>query len=207
MKAAVWIGAVLALVAAGVAIWLGTRDSGDSPSAAVDKPKMVPITPGSAVDHRTPPATVTPAIASDVGSDDATTYKVDTITIHDHRGSNAGSALDLPPGIHPPNMRQISPAAVANVSRGVRGVLAECQKLVPPIPPGPKPRMDGEIVISIKNGQATITKGLVQLRDTVGDVEPAKQCLEQKVVGVTSDAAGEADLDAYSIHMSFALGH
>ena len=195
------------VVAAGVALWLGTRDSGDSPPAPpADKPKMIAVTEGS--DHHQPPARITPGIAPSASDGaDSNNYQVGGVTIHDHRGSNAGSAIDLPPGVHPPNMRQISPAVVNNVSRGVRGVLAQCQKLVPPIPPGPKPRMDGEIVISIKDGQATITKGLVQLRDTVGDVEPAKQCLEQKVVGVTADASGEADLDSYSIHMSFALGH
>ncbi len=207
-RGVVLAGAAAALAAAGVAIWLGTRDSGDAPApapAATPVAKPTRTAPPVLSEGSSSPTKVSPADVQNPGSDDAKTYKVDSVTIHDHRGSNAGPPIDLPPNLHPPGSRLIPPTLTGAVAREVRGVLAECSRALPPGARGPHPKMDGEIVIAIKDGKVSVTKALVQLRDTLGDVDSIRQCLEQKSLAVTTDAQGEADLDAYSIHVSFPI--
>jgi hypothetical protein len=199
-------GGLAAAVAVALAIYL-TRGSDDPPART-----PAPATdPGATQTPAHAPSNVTPSLPGSAatpvtGSDGTITYQVDTVTVHDHRGSNAGPPIDLPPNLHPPGSRTIPPSLTGAVSREVRRVMNDCAASLPPGARGPRPKLDGEIVIAIKDNKATVTRAIMQLRDTLGDVSPVKQCLEQKSVGLSVDGQGEADLDAYSIHMTFAIG-
>jgi hypothetical protein len=199
-------GAAGVLVAACVAIWLGTRGGEDAPA-----------TPGSAAQQTgaTPVegkrgTTVTPAPELRGGDpassgDGVTTYQVDTVTIHDHRGANAGQRLDLPPNLHPPGGRRIPPTLTGAFASQVRTVLAECARSLPAEARGPRPRVEGDIIIAITGGKASVTRSLMQLRDVQGDVDAIRQCVEQKATGLTADAAGQDDLEGYAIHVQFPI--
>jgi hypothetical protein len=192
---------VLAAVA-GVAIWL-TRRGDDAPPPPPPQPAPQPV-------ERPHTTTVIPQLPDQprLTSDDAgvTSYTIDGIPVRDHRtGAGAGQPLDLPPNLHAPNTRQIPPTLTADVSKQVRGVLADCARLLPAASRGPKPRVDGEVIISIKSGVLSIDRAMMQLRDVVGDPEPMKQCMEQKTVGLTTAAADQADLQNYSIHLSLVV--
>jgi hypothetical protein len=207
VKRLVILGAgVAAIIAIAVVIWLGTRGSDDVSAPGVAPTPVARPVPAAGT---SPTTTVTPSLpgsaAPATDSEGTPTYKFEGVTVHDHRGSNA-TAMDVPPSIHPPGTRTIPPSLTGAVAREIRRVLADCTRDMPAGSRGPRPRMDGEVVISIKDNKTTVTKALMQLHDTIGDVGPVRQCLEQKAVGLTTDGQGEADLDSYSIHVSFALG-
>lgn len=192
--------AVVGIAIVGLAIWLTRSD--DTPKPATPEPAPQPV-------ERAPGTTVTPSLPDQARvADDAgvTSYEIGGVPVRDHRtGSGAQVPLDLPPNIHPPDMRQIPPTLTASITKQVRGVLAECSRLLPADARGPKPRVDGEIIISIKSGVANIDKSMMQLRDVTGDPEPMKQCMEQKTVGLTTAASDQADLTNYSIHLSLVV--
>jgi hypothetical protein len=198
----IWIGGIVALLAAGIAIYLGTRSSGDDAPAPAPQPATLPAPQAPQAQMPAPSLPNTPPAgrtATDDGS--AKTYQIEGITVHDHRGSNAGPPMDLPPNMHPPGSREIPVSIVSAFSKEVRRVVFDCTHDLPQAQRGPHSRVEGEIVIAIKDGKASVTKSLMQLRDTTGDVEQVRQCIEQHATGLSVDGEGQADLDGYSIHL------
>jgi hypothetical protein len=144
------------------------------------------------------------------GSDHAATgsaseYTVGGVNVRDHRsGDNA--KMDVPPGIHPPNMHQISSKIVGDVAQQVREVLARCTVDLPRDARGPHPKLDGQVVVAVKGEQLTVTGATVQLRDVLGPgAEPLRQCIEQRAIGLHVAALQEPDIDSYSIGLALAL--
>jgi beta-lactam-binding protein with PASTA domain len=77
---------------------------------------------------------------------------------------------------------------------------------VPPEARGAKPRVDGQLLITIKSGQVSISGITVEISNVVGaTLEPAKQCIQQKALGVTVPQVDEEDLENYPIQLSYAL--
>jgi hypothetical protein len=146
-----------------------------------------------------PPSATPPA-----GSGGVASYDVDGIGIRDHRAHPA-PAPDLPPNIHRPNAHKLSPVVTDAMTRQIDQVVAKCAQLLPAGASDEKSRVEGEIFLSIKDGQATVTKAAMQLRDTTGDVDQARRCLEQQAVGLTAHAGDEPDLVDYPIHLSLLL--
>ncbi len=195
-----------ALAVAAVGLVLATRKSDDAPAAPA--PVADPVPPPAPVE-RPHGTTVAPTLPEQprVVQDDAgvTSYMIDGIPVRDHRGPAAGKPLDLPPNIHPPNAPKIPPALVSDVSGKVRAVMGDCARLLPADARGPKPRLEGEIIVSVKDGTLTVDRSMMQLRDVVGDPEPMRQCMEQKTVGLTANAGDQPDITDYSIHLSFVV--
>jgi hypothetical protein len=85
-------------------------------------------------------------------------------------------------------------------------IVRECAASVPPEARGVKPRVEGQVVIAIKNQQVQVSNATVDLTDVVGaPVEATKQCIQQKTLGITAPAGDEADLENYPIRISFSL--
>jgi len=136
----------------------------------------------------------------------ASEYMVGDVRIRDHRsGSNA--KIDIPPNIHRPNTRELPSTLTHAISQQVRGVLADCAKdNLPKDARGEHPRLEGTLVVGIKDHVLSVTAATVQLRDATGDaVAATKQCVEQKTVGLTTPATDQDDLDNYSIGVTFAV--
>jgi hypothetical protein len=136
----------------------------------------------------------------------ANEYEVGGVRIRDHRsGSNA--PLDIPPNIHRPNTRELPSTLTQAVAQQVRGVLADCARdNLPKEARGEHPRLEGQLIVGIKDHTLTVTGATMQLRDATGDAALAtKQCVEQKSVGLTTPATDQDDLDNYSIGVTFAV--
>jgi len=207
-------GALVAI--AGLVLWLLMReDARPDTSGSAARPPADPAAP--AADQRTaraerthenhPTVTATETTATPTTNDtgEVKEYEVNGVKIRDHRkGDHA--APDLPPNIHPLEGRRLPPTVTADISTKLQAVLKECAANVPVEARGVKPRLEGTIFVSIKDHQLKVTQSTAQLRDVVGaSVEPTKRCFEEKSVGLTTTAADEADLDGYSISVTYAL--
>jgi hypothetical protein len=194
---------VAALVVAGVvALYVAMRSDERDDARAV--PKITQADRGKAAPEgiRTPSAEDTaPAVRPGSG---VTDYMVGGARVRDHR-SGERTPIDVPSAIHPPEGRKIPSQLTSDVAQQVRAVMAECAMNLPSEARGADPRLDGTIMIAIKDRKATITSASVQLRDVSASAAPVKQCIEQKSVGVATSAGEEADVASYAITVAFRL--
>jgi hypothetical protein len=201
----VLIGLLVLAAAVGIAIWLlgDHKDKPEPPKPAVGSATTVTVRDHTTEPRPVLPVTVDPATADQAGS--ATEYTVGGVQIRDHRGGDSPQR-DVPPSIHPPNMHQISSTIVNDVAQQVRAAMHQCAADLPQEARGPKPHLDGQLVVSIKNQQLTVTGATLQLRDVFGaGLEPTRQCITQHTIGLHATAANEPDTDSYSISVAFAL--
>jgi hypothetical protein len=132
-------------------------------------------------------------------------YTVGNVRIRDHR-SGEHAPVDIPPAIHPPEGRKIPSQLTSDLAQRLRPLVTECAATVPPEARGAKSRLEGEILIAIKNQQATVTGATFRLRDVAsGSPDPVTQCMEQKSVGVAAPSGDEPDLEGYAITLSLRL--
>lgn len=125
--------------------------------------------------------------------------------VRDHRKDKSTPVDRLLPE-RAPGSRTIDPKLTAQINTQLLPFVRECAAGVPPEARGVKPRIEGKIIIAIKDGQAQVTEADVDLTDVVGaSIEPTKQCLEQKARGITVPAENEADLESYSITIRYAV--
>ena len=127
--------------------------------------------------------------------------------VRDFRAPQNRKPLDLPPSVHAPGGRKIPPTLTELYTNEILKQMKECGQAVPKESLGPKPRLEGQIVIAIKGAQGTVSNAVFKLTDISSEsvAETARQCLEQKALTVKVPATGEADLDSYSINLSFAF--
>lgn len=211
MRKALVIGA-LVVVALVAVLWLAiekdTAGSSDTASAGSAAPVPPPTATGSTPDRpqivegTTGPAPTLPEVAEGKHPRD---YVVGEIRVRDHRaGDNA--PLDIPPNPHPAEGRKIPSTLTHAVAQNVKAVMMQCVENLPKEARGEKPRLEGQISIAIKDHKVTVTKSTMHLRNMSGAaVEPAKQCIEQNSIGLENSAPDQADLDDYSINISFAI--
>ncbi|HTL36277.1 MAG TPA: hypothetical protein VL326_24260 [Kofleriaceae bacterium] len=133
-------------------------------------------------------------------------YMVGDVHVRDHR-EGVQKPLDIPPNVHPAEGRTIPSTLTAAISSKVLDVLKGCAADLPKDARGTKPRLEGQIEISIKSGKTTINKAIVQPRDVSEGpaFDALKSCMEQKAIGVQNSAPDEDDLDAYTINISYAI--
>jgi hypothetical protein len=202
----------LGLAGASIALWLGLRDDGASaqPSAtgSASAPAAHTATPAPALPGSggAPVVTEVPRRARPP-QEPALESVVDGVRIRDHR-KGAVQPADLPPTLRPPDARKLSSETVAAINRKVLRVVVECAAGVPKEVRGDNPRLEGQILVNVKAGQVSVAQSTVLIR-RVSDgtaAERAKQCVEQRALGLTAAAvAGEGDVENYSIQLSYAL--
>jgi hypothetical protein len=185
----------------------GEHDSTGPKIAEVDlgKPgsRLRPITPslpavpgGSAVPDRS----AVPGRSGSPGRD----YMIGGVHVRDHR-SGDHPPVELPPAIHAPHGRRIPSQLTYDLTQRLRAVVNECAANIPPEARGAKPGVDGQIMIAIKNQQATVTRATFVLRDVAASEAPVKACVEQKAVGVAAPSGDEPDVEDYGITLSLRL--
>jgi len=127
--------------------------------------------------------------------------------VRDFRAPQNRKPLELPPSVHAPGGRKIPPQLTGLFADEVQKHMRECGTAVPSNVRGAKPRLEGQIVIAIKQAQGSVTSAIFKVTDLTSEsiAETTRQCVEQKVLTVKVPATGEADLDSYSINLSFAL--
>ncbi len=155
-------------------------------------------------ENRIPSAHARPALPGGAGSG-ASEYMIGDIRVRDHR-SGEHATIDVPPAIHPPEGRKIPSQLTSDLAQRLRAVMAECADGVPPEARGKATRLEGQVMMSIKDHQATVTRATFVLRDLASaSQEPVKQCMEQKSVGVATPSGDEPDVEDYAITLSFHL--
>jgi len=202
------LGAAVVLVAViGLVLVLRSGDDGAvKPDPAGPKFSETKLGKPSAQVTRAPSAPSSGASRPEPGSGPAVgEYTVGGVRIRDHRSGNH-APLDVPPAIHPPEGRKISSQLTADLAQKLRVVTDACTASLPPEARGAKPRLDGEILIAIKDQQATVTSATFQARDVAGASEGLiKQCMEQKTIGVATPSGDEPDLQGYAITLSLRI--
>ncbi|HEY5926096.1 MAG TPA: hypothetical protein VIV11_30630 [Kofleriaceae bacterium] len=132
-------------------------------------------------------------------------YVVGDIRVRDHREGDH-KPLDIPPNVHPAEGPSIPSTLTHEIAQKVKAVVYDCVKALPSDARGDKPRIEGQILIAIKDHNVTITKSTMQLRNVTGEsVEPTKQCIESKSVGITNPAPDQQNIDSYSINVTYAI--
>lgn len=202
------LGLVVVAVGVGILAYL-VSDHGQRAAAPPAPPAAGSAASATIVrDHTKMPPPVLPAtttVPATGGSDSADSYTIGGVQVRDHRGGGSPH-MDIPPNIHPPEAHQISSTIVQDVAQQVRAVMKQCAVDLPGDARGTKPRVEGQLVVAIKDHQLTVTGATMQLRDVQGDaLEPTRQCIEQRSVGLHAAAADEPDVDHYSISVNFAL--
>jgi len=84
--------------------------------------------------------------------------------------------------------------------------MKDCVASLPKEGRGAKPRLEGQIVIGIKDKVLTVTQSTIVMRDLEGlatAAENARTCVESHAVGLSTPATDEADLASYTINLSF----
>lgn len=118
----------------------------------------------------------------------------------DHRAPERAAE---PPPPDPPAGRKINIQITSDLSQVLRPALQECAANLAPGVAGDRSRVEGQVVIAIKDHQATVTSASFQLRDFAEAAQAEiKQCLVQRAVGVTAPAGDEPDVDSYPITVS-----
>lgn len=132
-------------------------------------------------------------------------YRTGDVRIRDHRAGEH-TPIDIPPRRPRPDGREIPSQLTSALGQGIRPVLRQCAAGIPAEARGAKPRIEGEILVSIKDHQATVTSATLKLRDVAEDARAdAEQCLARAALGFVAPAGDESDIDDYSIMLSLTL--
>jgi hypothetical protein len=209
MRKALVIGGVIVLgvvVALLVALRKDTSEASQVSTGAgapiAVSPEAPPVGHATVTEGTTGPA---PTLPEPAAGEHPREYAVGDVRVRDHR-SGDHAPLDIPPNPHPAEGRQLPSILTHEIAQQVRDVMVQCVATLPRDARGQKPRLDGQISVAITANKLTVTKSTMQLRDVTGEsVEPTKQCIEQKAIGLENPAPDQADLDNYSINISFAI--
>jgi hypothetical protein len=190
------VAAVVVAAVIGLYITLRT-DSAPAPVSAPVPPerpdqRIADTQPGKARNR------VVPAIRLDGSA--APTRPVGAQGVRDHRAPEP-AASEQPPD--PPAGHKINVQVTSDLSQILRTALQDCATNLAPGTAGETSRIEGQIVVAIKNHQATVASVSFQLRDFAEAAQAdLKQCLAQRAVGVTAPAGDEPDIDSYPIIVS-----
>lgn len=202
------LGAVAAI--AGIVVWVLIRSNrgGDAPPDPGTSAGSAHAIATNDLGGGSPSApSLPPGVHDTAGSaKNPQDYMVGDVHVRDHRGGDS-KPLDLPPNIHPANARELPSTLTNDISQQVRKLVYTCAADLPKDTRGPKPRLDGQLTVGIKDHTLSITKAVTQLRDVPDGpgADAIRQCVEQKSIGMTSVAADQADLDDYGIQITFAI--
>ncbi|HEX7841273.1 MAG TPA: hypothetical protein VF469_27535 [Kofleriaceae bacterium] len=188
-----------------IGLYVILRADDDAPSERTAPPSLNPTsvqkfadtTPGKPGKPRIPSGTVTE-------------NRTGEVQVRDHRAPEP-TPIEEPPPRQPrrprrPDGREIPSQLTSTLGLGIRPLLHPCTAGIPAEAQGPKARIEGEILISIKDHQAQITSATLSLRDVAEDARAAaEQCLARAPLGFVAPAGDESDIDDYSIALSLTL--
>jgi len=194
------------VAAAGIGLYVATRgndrtEGGDAAVAPrnaepLSGARLAPSLPADRAGRVAPLPSTAPS---------GTDYVVGDVRVRDHR-TGTHEQLDVAPVIHAPTGPKIASTLSQAIAKNIRGVVADCAASVPSDARGAKPRFEGQVKIAIANQQATITSAAIRLRDVTGEsVAAAQQCIEQKVIGISTPSGNEPDIEGYGITLSLRL--
>jgi hypothetical protein len=192
---------------------------GERPRPALpNDPAVTPDTGGTRITPRTtddptrPQATTVDSVPRGTHADSVREPPLeytlpDGRRVRDFRDPKDRKPMEVPPSIHAPGGRKIDPSLTGLFTDDIMKAMHECGQAVPKNVLGAKPRLEGQIVITVKQAQGSVTNAVFKITDISSEsiAETARQCVEQRALSVKVPATGEPDLDSYSINLSFAF--
>jgi hypothetical protein len=199
-----------AIVAAAVILYLATQ-AGDAPASSAKPGPMVAESeprPEDPSGNATPPKRERQASKQANGETMPAPREYvteDGRRVRDHRRNptpEEGSA----PAPDPP-ARTLSTSTTQTVVVPFKEAIRECTKSLPPRAPGAKrSRLQGELLVEIKEQQLTVTDAKLGIPGMEGEaVTAAIACLKEKSAAIATSATGEADFQSTSIRIDVAL--
>lgn len=189
---------VLLVLGLGIGLFLTLRaDEAATPAAAAG-----PLPPDQKNAEPTPGKNrIVPRVS---GADAARERPSGQVDVRDHRtGAPPPDEQAPPPPVRPPDGRQIDRKITGDLSQQLRPLVAACTASVAPEAHGKTARIEGQLFVAIKAGQATVSSASFALRDVAEGVQPGlKQCLVEHIVGLSAPGGAEADVDNYPITLS-----
>ncbi|HTJ47018.1 MAG TPA: hypothetical protein VL463_33180 [Kofleriaceae bacterium] len=122
--------------------------------------------------------------------------------IHDHR-ANPGDVSDRVPTIPSADGKAVfvGRTFAGDVGGLVAPIARECAAKISADARGPKPVIQVQMVVTIKDGKMSIDDVATDFRDVTGDQKDVKDCVKSKASSISIDATGQPDVDHYSITM------
>jgi hypothetical protein len=193
-RAVLAIGAVF-VIGLGLVLWFLSRP-GDNASAST------PVMP-TTDDPPTPRATSSSRHSATLPD---TTHAPTGVITHDHRTGSNTPDPDLVAPATTKHDRDLPSQLTFEVTRGIKVAVEQCASLIPAGERSGPTRIAGSIDVSIRDQVATInTLDLAITGSTGPSVENAKQCVVQKSLGLQSPATDQANIEHYSIEVSFRM--
>jgi hypothetical protein len=197
-----------ALIALGVILYLAVNTDNTPASASAEPDRHTEPTASNdpTSTRATPPAEA--KIAERTGPV-REWVRDDGRRVRDHR--TAGSAAPPTPEPPPPRPdgRTIKPAVTADVGNRLEAVIKDCVVGLPrhdKTSGKPRPRLQGNVFVTIKDKQLSVTEADLSISELAGDAAAAaKTCMQQKSVGISTVAEDEADVERYAIRINYQL--
>ncbi|MGE0549629.1 MAG: hypothetical protein AB7O24_30290 [Kofleriaceae bacterium] len=175
---------------------LAAPDLADAPMPPATSSDLRATRPGAGSDPQTQTPAPNPEHSENMSGD---------VSVRDHRTGDRPPA-ELPPIVAPLGGRTFPRELTTAITQRFREVLGECAAAITATDRGNSPRVEGTLVVAIKDQQVVVTRAAVKLREVIGaSAELVRQCLEQKSLGLSASAADQADLQNYAISISYAV--
>jgi len=191
MRAWVLIAGIVA-IAAGIVLFVLVRSDDDA--SAHNAPPAAPrerVNPGTAASDR-------PGLPRERAESGSATPARDE-AIRDHRAGDHVQRTE--PSIDRQRRTRLLPIALTkDITGKVNAVIEACTAGMA----ASGARLEGDVTVAIANHTLTVTAASVAAPGATG-VDVAKQCIEQRAVGLSTSAGDQDDIADYKIGVSFRL--
>jgi hypothetical protein len=203
--AAVIVGAIIAL------ILLLRSDSRAGISADPPTPDSTAVEPD--LEGRSGPGArpslAAPVVATETereGQSYREFVRSDGIVVRDHRESGVADP-DFVPMVHKPTgPRKLRPEVLIGVRNAMRPIVRKCSERLDTGVLGEKPRLHGQITLSIMEGQVTVDRAALNVADVAeADAEALMDCVREPTRQLVIPAPGHEDVSEYMISLPFRL--
>lgn len=200
--------AAAAVVVAAIGLYaaLGTGNGTQKAGARDDDSRPAAAEPSRSAGQNNAESPGKPRLSPAEGSGSATEYYVGDTRVRDHRAGEHTPIQMSPAPPRRPERRDTASRLTADLAQRIRPAMRACIADVPAEVRGDKPRVEGEIIVAIKDHQATVTSAALALRDVPDAAQlGVRPCLARAAVGLVAPAGTEDDVDGYPITLSLSV--
>jgi hypothetical protein len=210
-----WILVAIAVVTAGALVALifflrsdssaGASAAGDTPAATAVEPDLE--TGSGARSRPSLPESGDTVEQSDRADRPYREYvRSDGMVVRDHRASGTADPDFVPQVQKPVGARKLKPEVIIAVRNAMRPIVHKCAEKLGSEGLGDKPRLHGQITISILEGQISIDGAALNVADVAeADAQALMDCVRDPMQQLMLSAAGHDDVTEYMISLPFRL--
>jgi hypothetical protein len=213
MKRWTLIGIAVVIAGAVIALILSLRsDSRAGTSAAADTPDPTAVEPdleigsGSGARPSLPASPSTTEQSDRDGQPFREYVRSDGTVVRDHRESGMADP-DFVPMVHKPTgPRKLRPEVLLAVRDAMRPIVHKCAEKLDAEGLGEKPRLQGQITISVMEGHISVDRAALNVADVAEtDAEAFMNCVREPTQQLVLPAPGHEDVSEYMISLPFRL--